>query len=187
MLGTLHRWMWAGSFEPGMEKLDVLAPEDLTNEDLLAVSSKTIGRLSRTLEDLQEAERRRRHRGVPGRKHEETPEELEVKKIAKSMLPALDALDRIIECGEDAGREDEAFRNWLASVTALRTRLTKTMEGIGLQAISAVGSEVDLEVHDVVGIVGARDSPPNTVVKEQLKGYYFRGKLLRDAKVIVAQ
>jgi molecular chaperone GrpE len=103
------------------------------------------------------------------------------------MLPTLDALDRIIEFGDSMANKGDAFENWLTSIKALRTRLLKTMEGIGLIAISSVGTEVDLEIHDVVAVVPAGNFPANTVVSEQQRGYYFRNKLLRDAKVVVAQ
>ncbi len=185
MRRNLERWLWEGSFEPAAMKLDVLSPEDLPQDDLLTLSRKTIQDYSRQIEDLQQALHRRRVSSQPTTARGE--EDKEVRKIAKSLLPVLDALDRIIDYGRELDRQDEEFENWLRSVEALRTRMTKVAEEIGLRPISAVGMEVDLEKHDVVGVVPAGEYPPNTVVDERQTGYYFRGRLLRDAKVIVAQ
>ena len=113
--------------------------------------------------------------------------DVEIRNHARAMLPALDALDRVIEFGDEHARQNETLENWLLSVKGLRTRLAKVMESIGLTAINSIGCEVDLERHDVVSVVAAGQNPPNTVVAEKQRGYMFRGKMLRDAKVVVAQ
>jgi molecular chaperone GrpE (heat shock protein) len=189
MVRRIQRWIWEGSFDPELEKLDLLDESGASkDDDLLERASATIRGLQRSVEDLQESLERRRRREHRGHSGEASSSEEEVKKIARSMLPSLDALDRLISAGEQSGRQDEFFNNWLRSIHALQARLIKTLEEVGLAAISSVGAPIDLEVHDVVSVVPATgDFSPNTVAAEQVKGYYFRGKLLRDAKVVVAQ
>lgn len=184
MLKRLDRWLWEGSFEPQTDKLEVLTDSQTSPDDLVTLARKTLAELGGRVEELQQALQRRQR--AEGRRPAGEGSG-DVRDLAKSLLPSLDALDRIVELGEGEWLEDEFFQNWHKSVDALRTRLTKTLEGIGLQAMSSIGTEVDLEKHDVVGVVPAGEYPPNTVVSEQQKGYFFRGKLLRDARVIVAQ
>ena len=49
-----------------------------------------------------------------------------------------------------------------------------------------MGKKVDLNLHEVVEYRASADHPNDTVIGERQKGYVLRGKLLRDAKVVVA-
>lgn len=167
--------------------LEVHAP--MAEEDLVGFLTPRLAEIQRQAESLEEALRRERLAGRSGGGPAPPPgrDDSALRGLAKSMLPALDALDRLLEFAETVENPDEVFQNWIKGVDALRVRLTKVLEGIGLRAISSVGMEVDLNVHDVVAVVPAGEFPSNTVVKEQQKGYYFQGRLLRDARVVVAQ
>jgi molecular chaperone GrpE len=92
----------------------------------------------------------------------------------------------VLEFGRNSGIEGEEFQNWLEAVGGVSVRLNRVLERVGLTPISSVGTEVDLAIHDVVATVRNNNYPENTVVEERQKGYYFRGRLLRDAKVVVA-
>ncbi len=188
MLAALNRWMWKGTFDPTAERLPVqteLAPE----VDLAGAVTAVLAELNRQVDSLKAAAERRRAadapRVAPGAATGSS--EAEIRQIAKSMLPSLDALDRIVEFGESVAQKDETFANWMATVSALRVRLLRTLEGIGLVPITSVGCEVDFELHDVTALVPRGEFAPNTIVREQQRGYFFRGKLVRDAKVVVAQ
>jgi molecular chaperone GrpE len=186
--GLLERWLWDGRLDYEPEPLEVagdVAPGDVVTalEAHLAQVFAQVG----ALETALERERARMGAGATPAAGGEAGGD-EMKRLAKSLLPSLDALDRIMEFAESVEAQDEVFRNWVKCIDGLKTRLTRTLEGIGLTAIASVGLPVDLNIHDVVAVVPAGgEYPPNTVVKEQQKGYYFRGKLLRDARVVVAQ
>lgn len=192
MMRRWKHWLWQGTLDPRWEPLEVAGgsgtPEE---EDLLGLLTRQVRLLVKQIDDGREMLEKRRALELAGPRGGQAPSTSpggdDMKPIARSLLPSLDALDRIVEFGECYPNADEVFRNWLTSIKAMRTRLTKTLEGIGLVSVSAIGAEVNLEIHDVVSVVPAKDYLPNTVVAEQQKGYYFRGKLLRDAKVVVAQ
>lgn len=186
MLRAIRQWVWKGTLEPDLE---TPPPESLLEDrDLTELWSKSIRESVAEFEaKLATIQRKRALENPREGAHSDGGSENDMKTLARSMLPTLDALDRIIEFGDNNSRQDEVFGNWLTSIKALRTRLLRTMEGIGLTAINSVGMEVDLEIHDVVSVVAAGKFPANSVVSEQQRGYYYRGKLLRDAKVVVAQ
>ena len=186
MQGRLRRWLWKGTIEPDLRRLEPLT-EGVAGQDIIQSFSATLKEITQQLETARQTVERRRAAEQTGNPAPAAGSDAEAKQIARSMLPSLDALDRIIEFGEGHISRDEAFQNWLISIKGLRARLTKTLEGMGLSAMSAVGCEVNLEIHDVVSVVPAGKFPANTVVAEQQRGYYFKGKLLRDAKVVVAQ
>ncbi|MBI1291091.1 nucleotide exchange factor GrpE [bacterium] len=182
----VREWLWQGTLEPHLELLPVdnsLDPSDV--HDL--VSESVRGLVAGLEAEIATLQRRRAAEQVTAGPVESGRGDAELRNLAKGLLPSLDALDRIIEFGDSYEQKAESFENWLTSVKALRTRLLRTLETIGLTAINSVGTEVDLEFHDVVAVVPAGNFPANTVVSEQQRGYLFRSKLLRDAKVVVAQ
>lgn len=187
LLRRLREWVWEGTMEPDLTPLPVDLARD-TRFDQLEEYSATISSVVANFEgQIQALQRRRAAEQVAPTPQESGRGDSEIRNLAKGLLPSLDALDRIIDYGERFDKKDDAFDNWLGSVKALRIRLLRTLESIGITPIHSIGSEVDLEIHDVVAVVPAGKHPPNTVVSEQLRGYLFRGKLLRDAKVVVAQ
>lgn len=147
---------------------DAASPET----DLLTAVSETM----RSLDRLEEEKRVLLQRQA-------RPEELE--KFMKSLLPTLDAFDRVLAMARSYPRSEE-IDNWLKAVESIYYRLLRMLENYGLYQLNAVGKKVDLNVHDVVEYIPSEEHPPDTVISERQKGYVFRGKLLRDAKVVVA-
>ncbi|MCB2153622.1 nucleotide exchange factor GrpE [bacterium] len=175
----LKRWLWAGTFEFQAEPLALWegeAPVRASDpRDLLGQVTAALKELWR-LVDLTESMEEKQEEGSS----------VELRSIARSMLPVLDGLDRIVDYASQHRSDSEEFENWAKAVEGVQIRLSRTMERIGLQPLSTVGTEVDLALHDVVATVRTREYPENTIVAERQKGYYFRGRLLRDAKVVVA-
>ena len=109
----------------------------------------------------------------------------EMEGLMKKFLPFLDGLERVLFLGRSHPQTDE-IANWLTSVESLYFRLVNTLEKFGLKAIDAVDKPVNLECQEVVEYIPTREHGHNVVIKERQKGYYYQGKLLRDAQVVVA-
>lgn len=110
---------------------------------------------------------------------------VEVEKIMRGLLPTLDGFDRVLGIGRGCPQSEE-LDNWLKSVESVYFRLLMMLESYGLFQIKTVGKRVDLNLHEVVEYRKSDDSPNDVIISERQKGYVFRGKLLRDAKVVVA-
>jgi molecular chaperone GrpE (heat shock protein) len=111
------------------------------------------------------------------------PEEQE--KILRGLLPTLDSFDRVLHLARSYPASEE-IDNWLKSVESIYFRLLTLLEGFGLFQLKSVGKKVDLNLHEVVEYRPSQEHPNDVVISERQKGYVFRGKLLRDAKVVVA-
>lgn len=175
---SLREWLWRGTFEYDGPPLPVWRPGQggLENgKDLLRQASDHLAELGRLAELAQEIENRQSS-GAEG----------ELRQVAKSMLPVLDMFERLMEFSRKSGQESAEFANWAKALEGTAERLARAMEKMGLTAMSCIGMEVDLALHDVVATRRTRDYTENTIVEERMKGYYFRGKLLRDAKVVIA-
>ncbi len=147
-----------------------LSPRQI-GEDVRSMASATLReneRLSQMARDLEQSTGR--------------PEELE--KMMKNLLPTLDGFDRVLHLGRSYPQTD-VVDNWLKSVESIYFRLLNTLENYELYQMRAVGSKVDLNLHEVVEYRPSTDHVNDTIIYERQKGYILRGKLLRDAKVVV--
>lgn len=116
---------------------------------------------------------------------ERTAQPVETEKLFKGLLPTLDSFDRVLALARSYPPSAE-IDNWLKSVESIYFRLLSMLENYGLYQLKAAGKKVDLDAHEVVEYRKSDEHPNDVVISERQKGYVFRGKLLRDAKVVVA-
>ncbi len=103
--------------------------------------------------------------------------------LIQQLLPALDSLEKAM--GYSANRpEDDPLRQ---GVELMFSQLKEVLEREGLAEVTASGDVFDPEVHEAVMTVDVDDSAAERVVEELQKGYTFRGRLLRPAKVSVGK
>jgi molecular chaperone GrpE (heat shock protein) len=152
--------------------MTVYLSQEEDTEDLLGL----VGRIMMENERLQDLNDQLQTRSA-------RPEELE--KFMKTLLPTLDSFDRVLHLARGYQKSEE-IDNWLKSVESIYYRLLNMLETYGLYQLSTIGSKVDLNIHEVVDYRPSTDHPNDTVIGERQKGYIFRSKLLRDAKVVVA-
>jgi molecular chaperone GrpE len=104
------------------------------------------------------------------------------------MIPILDAFSNVLKYSNTLDVEnDEVLANWFKAITAVHRHLQLALEREGLSAIESVGRKLDLSQHNVVGVRMDPTSENNTVVEEVEKGYTYRGRILRDSRVVVAR
>jgi len=109
----------------------------------------------------------------------------ETEKLVRRLLPVLDGFERILEAARDFPAYHQ-IANWLKSVEGVYFRLKDVLEKMGLAAIEPVGQPVNLDLHEVVECRRSPDHEPGTIIAVRQRGYVFRGRLLRDAQVVVA-
>jgi molecular chaperone GrpE len=104
--------------------------------------------------------------------------------IAKEMLAVLDDFDRAIENNETATDIDgvkEGFK-------LIHSKLFKTLESKGVKAMNSKGNAFDTDLHEAITHMPApSEDLKGKVVEVAEKGYYFREKVLRFAKVVIGQ
>lgn len=106
-------------------------------------------------------------------------------RFVRQILPFLDNFSRLLDMVREHPPSEEV-NNWLKSVEALYYRIVNLLESYGLRFINSIGKVVDLNYHEVVDYRTTNQYPHNTIMKEMQKGVVFRGRLIRDAKVVVA-
>jgi molecular chaperone GrpE len=112
-----------------------------------------------------------------------SPEEL--MRFVRSLIPFLDSFERVLFLARNHPPSEE-IDNWLRGVESIYFRILNTLERFGLKAMETIGRGVNLDMHEVVEYRPTHEYPHNTIITERQRGYVFRGKILRDAKVVVA-
>lgn len=103
--------------------------------------------------------------------------------ILRELLPSLDNLERAVEqckCASDAGA-------LLAGVEMTSKGLLNTLEKFGVKPLAGEGQSFDPNFHEAVAMEASAEVPENQILQEYQKGYMFKDRLIRAAKVVVSK
>ena len=108
--------------------------------------------------------------------------------LATQMLPALDNLDRALQCASDmAGEKQTEFTQFFDGIVLVNQQVNEVLIGMGIDPIQTVGNPFDPHYHEAVAIDEASDMPPNTVTAELLRGFRIGDKVIRHSMVKVSK
>lgn len=99
--------------------------------------------------------------------------------LLRELLPVVDDLERAIQ---HAAPDDPLRRG----VELILSKLLNVLANFGAEPFSAVGEQFDPYRHEAVECLPTDEYPENTVVSEHQRGWMYREKLLRPARVVVA-
>jgi molecular chaperone GrpE len=106
--------------------------------------------------------------------------------LMTDLFPILDSMERILDLARTF-EDNEILKNWIKNVEAVYRKLRSVLIRQGLREIETTGTKVDYNLHEVVEYQETTDIAENTIIGVKQKGYYFRNKVLRDAKVVVVK
>ena len=105
-------------------------------------------------------------------------------KVLSTLLPILDDLDRAsqnMETSDDVATLKEG-------VSLIIDKLAKTLAAEVLQKMKAIGADFNTDFHEAVALIPAQDeAQKNRVIDCVQPGYLLNEKVIRHAKVVVAQ
>lgn len=105
-------------------------------------------------------------------------------KALQGILPIIDDFER----GLDAIRDSSDAEAVKEGMTLIYQKFVKYLNDNGVKAMESTGADFDPEIHEAVAMVPADDTTPSGKVKDTVqKGYTLNEKVLRHAKVVVAQ
>jgi molecular chaperone GrpE len=103
--------------------------------------------------------------------------------VLRELLPSIDNLERAL-----------AHQNGTDDVKSMRDGVDLTLKGLlsatakfGLTPIASVGQPFDPNFHEALVMEESAEVPPQSVIREFEKGYFYKDRLLRAAKVVVAK
>lgn len=105
-------------------------------------------------------------------------------KALKGILPIVDDFER----GLDAIKDSTDAQVVKEGMDLIYNKFVKYLADNGVKAMDSTGSDFDTELHEAVAMVPAENDGEKGKVKDTvLKGYMINDKVLRHAKVVVAQ
>ncbi len=105
------------------------------------------------------------------------------KGFIEALLPVLDGFDQAIASAESSHDADGILEGMRAIVQLFE----KALDSQGVQKIDAAGKEFDPNFHEALAVEKTEDVPANTVVDVLQNGYRLNERLVRPARVRIAQ
>lgn len=107
--------------------------------------------------------------------------------IFRELLPVVDNLERAVEQGVVDGVEAEKNLEALLEGVALTLKsLQNTLEKFEVKVIESIGEPFDPAMQEALTMEASDTVPANHVSGEFEKGYHYKDRLLRAARVIVS-
>lgn len=102
----------------------------------------------------------------------------------KGILPIVDDFERGLEAVKDSSDAASVKEG----MTLIYNKFVKFLEQNGVKVMETSGADFDPDNHEAVAMIPAdSDDKRNKVVDTVMKGYTMNGKVIRHAKVVVAQ
>lgn len=104
-------------------------------------------------------------------------------KVLKDLLPIVDDFERGLDATKDSADGQEVRQG----MELIYNKLVKFLEANGVKPIESTGADFDADLHDAIAKIPApTDDVKGKVIDTTTKGYTINGKVLRHAKVVVA-
>jgi len=154
--------------------------------DVIDAMKAELAQRDRKLREYIEAHQRAVQEMDAARKRMERDREEELDRhrgeLALTLLDAVDDLDRILASTAASGE----MKAVVDGVALVRERMTAKLGELGVEAMDTVGEVFDPNLHEAVGMVPVPDAQQDQrILAEEQKGYQFKERTLRAARVIV--
>ncbi len=103
--------------------------------------------------------------------------------LLKEILPVVDNLNRAIDQGKSCGESSEL----LEGVELTCKGLFNVLEKFEVTPLESLGEPFDPNLHEALAMDHSEDVAENHVLVEFEKGYQYKDKLIRPAKVVVSK
>jgi len=102
--------------------------------------------------------------------------------LIKDLLPTIDNLGRALD--HEPGADVATF---IEGVDMTMKGLLSTLEKSGLTSIESVGETFDPNLHEAMVMEASKEVPDQCIISEFERGYYYKDRLIRAAKVVVSK
>lgn len=104
--------------------------------------------------------------------------------LLADILQPIDNMENALKFAKDAAPE---IRNWALGFEMILGQLKEVLSSHGVSPIESVGKSFDPYLHEAVETVETAEEPAGTIMSEFTRGYRIGNKILRPARVKVAQ
>ena len=177
--------------EEGTEEVSSEESRPLTKEEVKAAKKKAKAekkdKAKEKIEELEDRVKRQMAEFDNFRKRTEKEKsqmfEIGVKSVIEKILPVVDNFERGLQTAAPEG-EAAAF---MEGMNMVYKQLMTELEGIGVKAIEAIGTEFNPEFHNAVMQVESEEYESGIVAQELQKGYMYHDTVVCHSMVAVVQ
>ncbi len=105
-------------------------------------------------------------------------------RVLSDLLQVVDNFERTIDMLKSD--EDSKMKNVVTGLDMVKKQFIDALSKHGLTPVDSVGKEFDPNFHEAIAQDYAEGFKPNHIIKEFQKGYTLNGRLVRPARVVVA-
>jgi molecular chaperone GrpE len=105
--------------------------------------------------------------------------------LLERLVPVLDHFEMALNAAQNA--KDDALTAFHEGMSMIHQQLRTALTDSGLEEIHALGQPFDPNWHEAVSQQPTADVPEGQVTQELRKGYRYRDRLVRPARVVVAK
>lgn len=178
---------------PIIEEEQVLSPEtqdavDQGEADMQALLQAAKEEAARNLDlalrvkaDMENLRRR-------AEKDVQAAQKFALEKFVNALIPVLDSLDMGLDAAKQAGVSDEASQKILEGMEMTLKQFIDVFADFNVERLDPLGETFDPNMHEALTMQPAAEGvAKNTVTLVIQKGYALNGRVVRPARVIVAQ
>ncbi|GAB5411246.1 MAG: nucleotide exchange factor GrpE [Chlamydiales bacterium] len=158
--------------EPVVEELQEPTPEDLEAQ-IKEYQNKYLGALAET----ENAKKRMQKEKLDSMQYA-------IDNIMGDLLLPLDNFEKALSFKEQMSEE---VRNWAMGFEMILSQLKESLESNGITPFDSVGKRFDPTLHEAVEVEEIEEGEENMIVKEFVRGYKSKERILRPAKVKVTK
>ena len=104
--------------------------------------------------------------------------------LIKKLLSILDNFERALRISKESKTE---FENFYKGVEMIYQEFLRILIKEGLEPFESKGKNFDPSQHEAIGVIETEKHPPMKILEEVEKGYKYRDKILKPAKVLVSK
>ena len=108
-----------------------------------------------------------------------------VRQFLREILIVVDNFE--LAMGSDAPASSDAESSLRQGIQMIYQQLQKTLEASGVEEVEALGEFFNPEFHEAIAEVEVPDKETGCVVDVQMKGFLYKGVLVRPSRVLVAR
>jgi len=166
-----------------LEEANVLNSEKTVEEKLAAAEEEIAGfrdKMLRAAAEFDNSKKRMERDRLAALKYAGEP-------VLREMLPVVDNLERALAQGVVAGADVEKSMAALQEGVQLTLKsLLTTLEKFEVKPIDSIGKPFDPNIHEALVMEASDEVPASHVLTEFEKGYFYKDRLLRVARVVVS-
>lgn len=104
------------------------------------------------------------------------------------IIDFISVLDTFDMAFKDEDQWNQAPENWRKGIEYIHTQFKNVLSDNNVTEINQIGVEFDHELHDATGTIDVESEDEDNTVKEiLLKGYKYKDKIIRPAKIKVGK